>query len=249
MRGDEWNWHLGSVWAELLRNSLPRNGSVVEIGPGFSDKIGLALAQLGFSGTLYVVEPTSAALRCTLARYAELLPSARLRSVPSPFQHAFRQLPVSLDALLLNHVLDDLFLCCGLSRAQSHRVFSTMRPGRINANHTRGIWGAVLQEPQRVRFLRHRVATDLRTLVSRTNPRFLGICQYDSWTLKRCGLSRVNQLAADFLQDFATAFMNKSVAYRTALLERGQDPSRWLVCDVISKDSCCASPFPPANRR
>jgi uncharacterized protein YjiS (DUF1127 family) len=229
MRATEWNRHVGGLWAELLRSSLPRVGSVVEIGPGFSDKIGLALARLRFSGTLYVVEPTGDALRHTLARYAELLPEARIEPVPRPLQHATERLPRECHAVLMNHVLDDMLLHDALPDEDSQRLFRTMRGGLASPGRTRGAWHGVLTQRRQVLASRRRVATSVRRLIGHTRPRFVGLSQYDSWTLKRLGLCEVNRLAGDLLKDIGRPYGRVPAAHQATLRAFGQDPDRWLI--------------------
>src|SRR3954470_475012 len=86
---DAWSRRLGRGWARVLRGrGLDPAGTVVEVGPGFADKVGLGLAGLGFRGTVIVVEPDNAARAWVVERYGRLLPRADVRATGTPVPDA-----------------------------------------------------------------------------------------------------------------------------------------------------------------
>lgn len=234
MRADAWSRHLGTVWSRLLHDWVPRDGCVVEIGPGFSDKIAYALAELRFSGSLYLVDATSPALRRSIARYRELLPGARIEPVCLPVESAAARLPAEPSALVMNHLLDDLLLFAALPRTESREYFSRMRTNRIDRARCSTSWNTVLGDERVLESSKRQTVTAVRTVVDRLRPRLFAACQYDSWTLRRCGLSRVNKVSHEILRELTMSLGELSSDHRALLAAAGQDPDRWLVATASS---------------
>src|SRR5207249_67068 len=121
-----WNRDVGEVWSSVLRRHHLERATVMEIAPGFSDKIAFGLAALRFRGTMLLVEPNAAARQWAVERYRLLLP----RATVVPVAERVRDVRVShrIDALLANHVLDDLLLDALAPPALCTPLFSTMFP-------------------------------------------------------------------------------------------------------------------------
>lgn len=138
---DHWQQQVGSVWASLLLNhSLNCSGTIIEIGPGFTDKIGRGLAKLQFHGKLYVLEPNKVALEWVVKRYQILLPNASIIAVNKTTHHACSMLPANVEAILMNHVLDDMVLHAGLPPAEQQIIFSQIRPGESCLSQVKDTW-------------------------------------------------------------------------------------------------------------
>ncbi len=82
---ESWNALLGYAWTRMLQGQgLGPTGTVIEIGPGFSDKIARGLAAMQFRGTVILVEPSEAAGIWAFERCRRLLPKAqRIVVLPS----------------------------------------------------------------------------------------------------------------------------------------------------------------------
>ena len=229
---DGWNGRIGTVWATLLSaHSLDRRGRVIEVGPGFADKVGLGLAGRGFGGTLYVVEPNKAARDWIARRYRELLPEADIVTVAEPIPSADRLLPDRVDLVVMNHVLDDLVLHAALPPADRERVFGRMRPNRPGSPKVDRTWRRMLADPVGLGARCAQVVADLRQLLARTSPRVFGASQYESWYLTANGLGAVDRLAAGLLADLQGPMGPTSATDRAILRGHGQDPDRWLIRD------------------
>lgn len=93
------------VWASVLKRTGASDGTVVEMAPGRSMTIPMALTMLDFSGELVQVDnvdwpnrpPAVLRSRFTLRRQQEDI-------------FTFSQSPIRTDFLVMNHVLDDLFI-------------------------------------------------------------------------------------------------------------------------------------------
>ena len=231
---DSWNRRIGTLWAKLFSaHALGRHGCVVEVGPGFADKVGLGLAGGGFGGTLYVVEPNQAACGWIAGRYRQLLPEADIVPLAEPIPSA-RLLTGNVDVLVMNHVLDDLVLNAALAPGDRERVFGRMRPDRPASPKVAQTWQRMFADPSALGALCAQVVADLRRLLARTTPRVFGASQYQSWYLTANGLGAVDRLAAGLLADLAVPIGATSASDRAILRRHGQDPDRWLVREVGS---------------
>lgn len=233
MVADGWNERIGSVWgAVLAARPAAAQGVVVELGPGFADKVGLGLARQRFRGTLYVVEPNEAARGWVAGRYRRLLPDADIVEVAEPVPSAARLLPEHVDVLVMNHVLDDFVLFAALPPADRERVFGGMRADRPGAPEFQQTWQHLFGDPERLRGLGARVVDDLRHVLARTRPRTFAASQYESWYLIATSHGHVDRFGAALLADLAAPLGPAREADCEILRRHGQDPDRWLIREM-----------------
>ena len=110
-----WEDYIATVWADFFcLHNLSTKAVVVEVGPGFSGKIGRGLAQINFEGTLYVIDQDVQAIDHISLYYKEILPDACIVKVNQSLVTWCSNLPQYTDALLMNHLLDDLILDAAL---------------------------------------------------------------------------------------------------------------------------------------
>jgi hypothetical protein len=241
MVADGWNVRIGTVWATLLSaHSIARRGVVIEVGPGFADKVGLGLASGRFGGTMYVVEPNAAARDWVTRRYRQLLPEADIVPVAEPIPTAERRLPGDVEVLLMNHVLDDLVLNAALPPGDRDRVFGGSCADWPGPPELLRTWRRLLADPELLRSLGAQVVHDLRRLLARTRPRLFGVSQYESWRLALNGLEEVDRLSAGLLADLARPIGTTSERDRAIVRRHGQDPDRWLIREIRSGDEADA---------
>ncbi|MBP7848240.1 hypothetical protein KA013_03435 [Patescibacteria group bacterium] len=82
------------------------------------------MANYGFEGTLYVIEPDATALEVLLAKYKKILPAAHLIGIAKPLHEAKEILrDVHIDALLANHPLDDMVVANTLDSKEFVNLF------------------------------------------------------------------------------------------------------------------------------
>lgn len=233
---DGWNLRVGAIWATLLsKYALDRRGVLIEVGPGFQDKIGLGLATCQFLGTLYIVEPNARARRWITKRYRQLLPDARIVAVAQPIRTATRQLPRSVEALLMNHIFDDCLLFATLPPEDGDRVFAEMRAGHPGQFEVSRMWRRLLDDEDALRTTGGRVVDDIAQLLKHTQPRVFGASQYRSWFQMEHGLTRVDHIGAEMLHELELRIGARSVSDGAPLRRFGQQPDRWLVCEHTSR--------------
>lgn len=230
-----WQQHVGSVWASLLCNhSLNCSGTIIEIGPGFTDKIGCGLAKLQFRGKLYVVEPNELALQWVVHRYQTLLPTATIIAVNKPMQDACAILPRAVEAILMNHVLDDMLLYAGLAPAEQQSIFSQTRPGEPCLSQVKNTWQGLLSNPQYLSELKYIVLNDICSLVDHADARIIGMSQYKSWFLAENELKEADLKGNELLREMVSQLGDMSIEDKDILCSYGQDWRNWL---VIEKES------------
>jgi hypothetical protein len=198
------------------------DGRVVELGPGFSAKVGHGLAELGFYGEVVLVEPNRQARLSAAERYRRLLPRAEIRTLPHlPAQAG----PV--DLLLANHVLDDLFLGAQLPFQESDRLFAEMRPGRECSEVFLRTWRELLRDPATIDCKIDALVGDLVRHVHATRPRSLIMNQYPSWRQGECGLGAIHEIGLAALRRLAGR-LERDLARPVCLRRLGEADMHWL---------------------
>ena len=215
----DWNRVVGQCWTDLLRGRNLERGTVMEIGPGFSDKIGLGLAGLRFRGTIILVEPNAAACQWVADRYRELLPDAHVVTVATRVQNL--RAPFRIDALLANHVLDDVLLDALIPRSLSARLFSLMKPDAPCAptfiETWRRILAGALPRP-------HELAIDVAASIAAMRPGLLAFNDYASWRHGAPMLAPIHRLSREMM--FALQSRLRSDGIPCVLRDAGS--MRWL---------------------
>jgi len=68
--------YMADVWKGFFKYlQLKPKDVIVEVAPGSSAKIGLALEALSFKGTLYVVDPSHDSMNIIMKKYKHCLPN------------------------------------------------------------------------------------------------------------------------------------------------------------------------------
>jgi hypothetical protein len=219
-----WDRHLGSLWARVLRRQGIRlDGRVVELGPGFSAKVGHGLAELGFHGEVVLIEPNGQARRSAVERYRRLLPRADVRGLPHLPTQAGR-----VDLLLANHVLDDLFLGAQLPFHDSDRLFAEMRPGRGCSEFFLRTWQEILRDPAAVNRAIDALVDDLVRQVHATRPGGLAMNQYPSWRQGEHGLGAIHEIGLAALRRLAGK-LERDLTRPVYLRRLGDPDMHWLI--------------------
>lgn len=232
MNTDLWPQHIGSIWAALLSNhSLNPSSSIVEIGPGFMDKIGCGLAELRFQGILYVVEPNKDALKWVIHRYRTLLPKATIIAVNETIQDACSILPEGIEAILMNHVLDDMVLYASLHPDERQSIFSQIRPGESCLFKVKYTWQSLINDPENLSELNSNIISDIYSLVDCTQARIVGMSQYKSWFLNQNKLTEANLIGNKLLLEIVSHLGHMSSEDKDILRSYNQDPLDWLIVE------------------
>jgi hypothetical protein len=235
---DAWDRRIGTIWAQILHlHAVDPVGDIAEVGPGFALKIGLGLKEYGFRGSLYVVEPNDRVNEWIIPRYRELLPSAHVIPVPSRLRSAASGLPTQLDALLMNHLLDDLVLDAVTPEGQRGAIFGKMHRGSPCRADVRRAWQRLAVDPVKLAAASQTVIDDICFLCLRTHPKLIGISQYPSWSQVQGGLEVVDEMAAPLLRQLKRHLPQAITGAHPRLLRFGEKEPRWLV--LLNEEMNC----------
>jgi hypothetical protein len=226
---DGWNRIMGVGWCQVLRSvGLNSEATVVEVGPGFSDKIAHALAALEFCGQLVLVDPTPSARRWARQRYQHLLPGAKILIDPFCLATA-RPKTRKVDALVSNHVLDDMVFRLAVPPDVSGALFAGMRPGLPCAPEFVQAWQRVQAKPATLEALVQIAGDEFAGYVERIAPRVVIVNEYLSGTHDRFGLTSVHELGLQVLDRLENRL--KAIHFVRARAAVPSDPMdvSWLI--------------------
>lgn len=226
---DPWDRHLGLLWARVLRQQEIRlDGRVVELGPGFSAKIGHGLAEVGFHGEVVLVEPNDDARWSAASKYLRLLPQAHVRTRPRALRQIGEPVQGGVDLLLANHMLDDLFLSAHLPFRDSDRLFAEMRFGQDCSESFLQTWHRILDDPASVDRAISGVVDDLVRDLVVTRPGCLVINQYPSWRQDKSGLGAIHEIGLTTLRLLARR-LERDLSRPVCLRQLGDRDMYWLI--------------------
>lgn len=234
---DSWGPTLGHIWAQHLRKLyLGPDSTLVEIGPGFSAKIGFGLAELGFCGALFLVEPNGSACRWAQRKYQRLLPAAQVRTSHRAVPDADLPIEGPVDAIIANHVLDDLLISHFISAPESDSIFGHMRPGVGCPEKYSEIWREILGAPRTLHELVDRVAEDMVRYVDVVQSDRLILNEYLSWHHRCCGLGRIHWVSLWALARLQQRLMAAG-QFSAQLFWDSTEAMQWLVAERLTMDS------------
>lgn len=225
---EAWERRLGHIWARQLRRAgVGPDGTVIEIGPGFSAKVGFGLAEIGFRGELILVEPNAPALRWAANAYQLLLPQAAVhpRGQPMPDAGSIKG-PVTV--LLANHLLDDLLVNAYVQAPEKDRIFGAMRPGAGCPAGYAEIWRELSGSPGRLSEVITQVTAEFAGYVAELQPDCLILNDYPSWQHHRTGLGLVHQVSHRAMRCLHRR-LARTRPVSTQVQRTGSGDIRWLI--------------------
>jgi hypothetical protein len=226
---DRWSGQLGHAWAELLRGrALGQTDTVVEVGPGFTDKVARALAALDFRGRVVLVEPNRAAAAWAAACYRRRLPRAETLIVSRPVPDVTIPGGGRVDALVANHVLDDLILNATLRPEASEAIFSSMTAGSACSEQFVRTWWGLLARPGTLGRLTSAAAAHFSGFVAEARPRLVLLNQYPSWRHRARGLGPIHTHALRLMALLESSLGGTCMDSALRTESGGSVPVRWL---------------------
>ena len=234
-----WDAFIGQVWHNVLSPlALTADATIIEIAPGSSAKIGYALAAFGFAGNLHIVEASVPALDIVADHYRRLIPKATLHLHAAPLSECLPKLPRAADALIGNHIIDDMLLNASTAEANTFN-WATQYSNAISPE-TRSAFAQLEQHhTQAVAHVSGEIANTIATLA----PRHIVLSQYPSSTLQDNGLGTLNDCASAVLEQLkmqlpddhaindCTAALATLPHYHNAHIGHNVlNPRHWLSC-------------------
>lgn len=238
-----WDGFVGQVWhAVLTPLALKRHATVIEIAPGSAAKIGHALAAQDFAGNLHIVEASTSALELLADHYRSLLPEATLHLHAAALADCLVDLPHHADAVLGNHIIDDMLLHAAAPAESATFNWATHYSDAI-APETRQAFHHLQQQGGESARLIADVSSELAQMIAVVRPRHVVLSQYPSSTLQDNGLDALNtcaskvleqlksQLAVSYIIHDCTVALNTLPHYHNAHIGLNVlNPQHWLSC-------------------
>lgn len=224
--GEGWARQLGEKWSVKLRaHGIGPQDLIVECGPGYSDTIGRALAANDHRGPVLLVEPNGPARTWALQRYCKRLPQAHVTGAAEIDSEAFSAKRV--DALVANHLLDDLILNTALSRKQADSTFAAMTPGAECGDSFIAIWRNLLADADLLSATIELAALNFSRVIEQLRPGVVLLNQYPSWRHHRSGLDKIHFHACEVMRALTEKL--PTVGLVAELLVDPQDGMLWLL--------------------
>lgn len=200
-----WDEYMSAVWVSLLKKSnYHPQMTVVEIACGSSLKIAKALAQLNFSGVLYLVDPCSATLSSTLAQCKTLLPQAQIIPVAQTLLASIPLLPTTTDLVVSNHPIDDMIIGYLAEHDQSVFNWELNAPG-VLSKQLLDHWSEFAKDKKSLPIITQEIINAWQQVLNTLNSTSLIISQYPSAVLRNQGLDDLNHCAALILAELKAA--------------------------------------------
>lgn len=217
------------LWRQLfLESDLPRDGTVIEVAPGYEPKIGNALALLGFRGTVFLIEPDREAASHIQNTYQHILPRATVRIVKKTLQGIRTKIdiPCGINALVASHPFDDMVIAHIIGRAG---FFSEEREGGAEMSPVMqklygGIWNKQYADGARA------TTAIWKRFIEKSKPHYFIASQYPSHTLTVKGLAKRQEsgfLVLEQLKKFYKKYLVEK-NYKRSFDFKG-DPRWWIV--------------------
>lgn len=217
------------IWYELLREmQMPRDRIIIEIGPGFKSKIGKAVAEYGFRGDYYIIEPNGNALDRGVDDYRKMMPNAKVYGHQCNFQEIIigKDIVQQPTYVLGNHVLDDIVLSKGLPSEEARQFFA-MNSGIERVKKTKELWERI-----EVNELLNTVAMtvqEIEQFLERIQPDHTILSHYEGRTLQQQGIKLpylAGKMMAQRLQKQKSALEEKQ--YTKIIIDGGYGHD-WVV--------------------
>jgi hypothetical protein len=198
-----WDNYVSNIWRDLfVFTGISARDIVVEIAPGTSTKIGLALSKLHFAGELYVVEPVFNVLETVVSKYQNILPAARIHPIQTTLALCHSHLPTKADLLVSNHPLDDMLLAAGSTEEDFSKLFEWGEGSHFAQILSQ--WNEFKNKPHTLLTAHQKVYYDWKDILRILNPANFILCQYPSITLTNHSLGALNVEATKILETIKT---------------------------------------------
>ena len=196
-----WDTYMATVWAALLSGyGFDPNMTVIEIAPGTSTKVGLALQKCKFQGKLYIVEPSEKSLSTVSSLYKSLLPNAEIYPIQRHLLDSLDSLPRNPDVVLSNHPLDDMLIANRWDKPNDACLFNwALSPSEEISSVFLQQWTGWMSDLNQLHSAKTHVIQQWNTLYYKVNPAVTILSQYPSITLQKNQLNDINLHASDIL--------------------------------------------------
>lgn len=193
--------YMADIWHGFFKYyKIKSKNTVIEVAPGTSAKIGLALEKCQFEGKLFVIEPSKLAGKIIKEKYERFLPKADLRFFDCSLAEALEELPQQPDFLVSNHPLDDMLLST-ISENFTSDLFNCH-----SSIHKKTFFELKTTPAQPILS----VSCCWQKVIDQLEPKSTIISQYPSLTLKQNDLQLLNEYATEVMKNLKNHYNNVS---------------------------------------
>jgi hypothetical protein len=196
-----WDAYMATIWAALLNTyQLTSKMTAIEVAPGTSTKIGLALQKCHFQGKLYLVEPSGQSLSVVHQLYQSILPDADIYPIQQTLINSINHLPQRPDFILSNHPLDDMLLCSQENDLSQSTLFDwALTPSGEISPIFFAQWLKLSVDLNRIDAAKKAVIQQWQQIFLQIKPALTMISQYPSIALSKNKMQALNEYASDIL--------------------------------------------------
>jgi hypothetical protein len=224
------------IWKDLLQSvCLDTRATVVEVAPGYKSKIGHGLADFGFCGTIYLVEPNQHAAESVARDYIQLLPNASVRLIQKPLDQIDRvfDIPEKIDAIVANHALDDMALRHSI-REKDAEVFFNLNSGPDRITQTKRLWESIPHHTLQSSV--QKTTRDWVRFINRFKPRLVMLSQYKGNTLQSNNIYLPDEIGLKALEALKKYFDAELMEPQKSILNLKGFEDRWLIKSFDTAD-------------
>ncbi len=212
----------------LAKHVSLNDARVVEIGPGYGEKVALALADSEFCGSLLLLEPNDRARHWALNRYRQLLPGAAVGTSQTGIGDP-PDIAGNVDLLVSNHIFDDLLFNAAVPAEAADSLFAEMTASSGCSTQFVDHWLALLADRGRLEELSHRVANDMVEFIEVQNPRMVIFNEYASWRQESRGLGDIHGACMTLLRTLRDELRHRLPRGRYGWRIENLANAHWLV--------------------
>lgn len=223
------NKSISLIWEDIFRSiSLNKNAVLVEVAPGYKTKIGSALANLGFRGTIYLIESNELVAASVLENYKELLPHARIIPVVKCLGTVSigKDIPSKADAIVANHPLDDMALQLSIP-AESAKRFFMLDSGPDRIRQTQELWENITHATLSSSI--KQTTENWIRFINRAKPRTVIISQCEGTTLQSHKIYKPDETGKQILDALKNHFDVEIDEPQRSCLDMLGLRDRWLI--------------------
>ena len=204
----EWDKYVAHLWYNFLYFcEIKTQDTVIEIAPGASPKLVMALAKINFQGKVYIVEPFKEALDHITHQYQTYLPQVQIFPIQKNLLESMSFLPKNPDFIVSHHPLDDMLISSNLEASEVKDIFNWVKQDKLEIDVAfEKRWLDIQSDPRALELMKENIVKLWCDLIEVVNPKFLILSQYPSLVLEqyKTPMSDLNKAAQNILWQIKT---------------------------------------------
>lgn len=209
-----WDAYMAEVWHSIfLTLQMTKNANVVEVGPGNSIKVALALKKLDFTGNIHLIDPIAEVLAESEVLYKKILPDANIYPIHATLEDVVNSSLQRTDYIVSNHPIDDMIIATTQPKDKLRALFdwtAIEHEQMIPISHEN--WSKLAVDTTKLQSLQRSICEEWYHAIDVLKPRYCVISQYASSTLKNNGMDGLNAQAKMILGEMRSHYVDSLIA-------------------------------------